>query len=410
MIENLMRRLAIDRMGSVRTFDKDGRLHVDTTPISKANICGYFGREIPNYEELGLKPEQTYRLLRDPIELERGAATFNGLPVLDEHPTNTSRVTAADPQKHITVGSTMRNAIFEDPYLKNGLTIWAGPLIEKIKSGQQRELSCGYDYDADMTPGTYKGEPYDGRMTNICGNHVALVPNGRAGSDVTVHDTAQGAPIMAETKDKTGCDSQDNALRDILGEDAEDDTIAAIKKLFTSSANDGDDDEDKATKPAEDGDEDDDKEGKKPSANDGEEDGKATKPAEDGDEDDPKKKPAEDDDEDKERERKAATDSAIDRIVERRLERERQRQRAANDARQLVRPLVGEVHDLDNAADIYRYALSQQGMANDSLTGVNTPGLRALVQARLDRQYPASPAPIANDSASLPFTPPRQLG
>ncbi|MXV35968.1 MULTISPECIES: DUF2213 domain-containing protein [unclassified Saccharibacter] len=401
-----MERLAIDRMGSVRTFDKDGRLHVETTPISKANICGYFGREIPRSEELGLKPEQTYRLLRDPIELERGAATFNGLPVLDDHPTNTSRVTAADPQKHIVVGSTMRNAIFEDPYLKNGLTIWDGPLIEKIKSGQQRELSCGYDYDADMTPGTYKGEPYDGRMTNIRGNHVALVPNGRAGSDVTVHDTAQGAPIMAETKDKTGCDSQDNALRDILGEDAEDDTIAAIKKLFTSSANDnGDEEGDKAKKSAEDGD---DTEGGKPAAKDEGDDTK--KPAEDEDEDDPKKKPAEDDDEDKERERKAATDSDINRIVERRLERERQRQRAANDARRDVRPLVGEVHDLDNAADIYRYALSQQGMANDSLVGVNTPGLKALVQAKVDRQYPASPAPIANDSASLPFTPPRQLG
>ncbi|MXV35749.1 MULTISPECIES: DUF2213 domain-containing protein [unclassified Saccharibacter] len=401
-----MERLAIDRMGSVRTFDKDGRLHVETTPISKANICGYFGREIPRSEELGLKPEQTYRLLRDPIELERGAATFNGLPVLDDHPTNTSRVTAADPQKHIVVGSTMRNAIFEDPYLKNGLTIWDGPLIEKIKSGQQRELSCGYDYDADMTPGTYKGEPYDGRMTNIRGNHVALVPNGRAGSDVIVHDTAQGAPIMAETKDKAGCDSQDNALRDILGEDAEDDTINAIKKLFASSANDGDDDDDKKKKPAED---DDDADDGKPTAEDEGDD--TEKSAEDDDEDGPKKKPAEDDDdEDKERERKAATDSAINREVERQIKLERQRQRAANDARQLVRPLVGEVHDLDSARQIYRYALSQQGMANDSLTGVNTPGLKALVEAKINALHPTPSAPIANDSASLPFTPPRQLG
>lgn len=65
-------RLAFDR-ASVRTYDQDGRLHVAITPISKANVCPYLGSEIPDWEELGLDAQRTYRLLRDPDELARAA-------------------------------------------------------------------------------------------------------------------------------------------------------------------------------------------------------------------------------------------------------------------------------------------------------------------------------------------------
>ena len=41
-----------------------------------------------------------------------------------------------------------------------------------------------------MRPGVANGVPYDGRMTQIQGNHVALVETGRAGSDVVVGDNA----------------------------------------------------------------------------------------------------------------------------------------------------------------------------------------------------------------------------
>ena len=50
-------RLALDR-GSIRTVDKDGRLHVDLTPISKAVVSPYVGKEIPGFEDLGLDSEQ----------------------------------------------------------------------------------------------------------------------------------------------------------------------------------------------------------------------------------------------------------------------------------------------------------------------------------------------------------------
>ena len=48
--------VAFDR-GSARSYDAEGRLHVHTTNISKANVCPYIGREIPNSEALGLDPD-----------------------------------------------------------------------------------------------------------------------------------------------------------------------------------------------------------------------------------------------------------------------------------------------------------------------------------------------------------------
>src|SRR5215475_3288873 len=68
--------VAFDR-GSARSYDAEGRLHVHTTNISKANVCPYIGREIPNSEALGLDPDKVYRLLRHPDELRAAAPSFN---------------------------------------------------------------------------------------------------------------------------------------------------------------------------------------------------------------------------------------------------------------------------------------------------------------------------------------------
>lgn len=177
-------RLALDR-ASVRTIDQDGHLHVKVSPISKSNVCPYRGGEIPGFEALGLDPERVYQLLRDPAELAKAASTFNGKPLLNLHRPQT----AEDHDHELTVGS-VNNASFEDPYLLAELVVWDAGSIAGIETGQQCELSSGYRYDADMTPGEYKGVRFDGVMRNIRGNHVALVEKGRAGADVVVGDSA----------------------------------------------------------------------------------------------------------------------------------------------------------------------------------------------------------------------------
>lgn len=170
---------------SVRTFDEDGRLHVESTPISKAVINEYYGHEIPDARRLGLEAQRKYKLLRHPEELKSAADTFNNIPVMIQH----VRQSADDPQKDKVVGSTGTDAKFDHPHLKNSLVVWDKDAIDGIKDNSRRQLSCSYRYEADMTPGHFEGEWYDGVMRKLRGNHVALVPEGRAGSDVLVEDS-----------------------------------------------------------------------------------------------------------------------------------------------------------------------------------------------------------------------------
>lgn len=185
------RGMALDR-SSVRAYDNDGRLHVDNAHISKATVNPYYGREIPDYERLGLRPDRKYMLLRDPEELQSAAKTFNNLPVLNRH----VPVTAETPDSHQpeqVIGSTGTDARYKHPYMDNSLVLWAKSAIDDVEDDIRCELSCAYRYDADMTPGTYEGQHYDGVMRNIRGNHVALVKDGRAGHDVVIGDEAPRA-------------------------------------------------------------------------------------------------------------------------------------------------------------------------------------------------------------------------
>lgn len=177
--------IALDR----RMETLDGILHVYDCNITKANVCPYLGAEIPGSEALGLDPSKIYMLYRDGAELQAAVKTYDRIQLLLMH----VAVNPDAPQQFITVG-TISNARFSHPYIKADLTVWTREGIEAIGTpenpGKQRELSCGYHYRPDMSPGqTPEGEKYDGRMTSIVANHIALVEAGRAGPDVMVADS-----------------------------------------------------------------------------------------------------------------------------------------------------------------------------------------------------------------------------
>lgn len=185
---------------SVRRPDKDGHLHVTVANISKATVNPYLGREIPRWKELGLQPDKIYRLLRAPDELKKAAGTFAGKPLLIMH-----KPLAADEHPYEkVVGSVGTDVTFDGTYLKAPLTIWPDDAIDMVESGKKKELSCGYRYDADMRPGTYNGQAYDGIMRNIVGNHVALVAEGRAGPDCVVGDSNQEIRNMNKPMTRKG--------------------------------------------------------------------------------------------------------------------------------------------------------------------------------------------------------------
>ncbi len=180
---------AFDR-ASARSFDSDGRLHLDSSHISKAVVNPYWGEEInaamkdsPNWKPLD--PKHKYWLLRDPEELKKGAKTFNNIPILKKHVPMDAE--SYDPDW--VIGSTGTDAVFNKPYLDNSLVFWAKSAIDDINSGKRRQLSSAYRYVAVMEPGNYEGTHFDGKMTQIVGNHVATVEEGRAGPTVAVGDS-----------------------------------------------------------------------------------------------------------------------------------------------------------------------------------------------------------------------------
>ncbi len=224
--------LAFDRE-SVRSYDADGRLHVDRTPISKATVNEYFGREIPGSENLGLKPDQKYKLLRDPEELKKAADSFNNIPLLRRHVS----VSADDHKPDDVIGSTGTDAEFNHPYLTNSLVIWSKEDINKIEDELKKELSSAYRYRADMTPGVFEGQEYHGVMRDIVANHVAVVTQGRAGPDVVVGDAKPENPpmstkspllnaIKAFIAPRLAKDQSIDGLEHILALDAESDPMA----------------------------------------------------------------------------------------------------------------------------------------------------------------------------------------
>lgn len=375
-------RLAFDR-ASVRSFDGNGRLQVKVSNISKANVCPYFGREIPGAEKLGLDPEKIYRLWRHPDELKKAVATFNNIPLLSIHTPDFP----GDPPHESRVGVTHSNAAFDGTYLTNGLSVWDNSAIAGIETEEQEELSSSYQYVADMTPGTTPtGEVYDGIMREIIGNHVALVETGRAGSDVLVADSL---PPELKHMSKRKAAAIRATLKPLLAADA--DLEAEVRKALL--ALDEAEKEDKKDKPAED--EDDEEDDKKKKTADDEDD--------EDDSDDKKKKTADDeDDEDDDKKddkvSKTAMDSAIRLAADSATKKAAQNFREVREAEQAVRPLIGDVVAMDSAADVYRTALEQSGV---DIKGVHPSAFPSLVKMAISHKESSRPAPLAQDSASI---------
>jgi hypothetical protein len=350
-------------------------MHVAGCKISKANVCPYFGREIPNAKALGLEPNKVYRLYRDPEELRKGASTFTNLPLLLAH----TKVTAKAPRSELVVG-TVGNVAFDGTHLAcDQLTVWDQDGITLIESEEARELSPGYGYRVEMTPGADPdGVAYDGVMRDIKGNHVTLVPKGRTGSDVVVNDAL---PLELQQMKRPLLLAHLVSLG-VLASPADDASrIALDASLAAMTTGDGDDMEDDPENP-----------GKRRKKGAGEA-GKVR---------DGKDKPGLAMDEaavtlavdsaikargyiTKEDADKLAQDAASDAVA---------RVNALHEARVLVKPLVGDVA-MDSAEAVYRFALGKEGIALD---GVHTSAFPALVRERIARRTDKPAAPVAISS------------
>lgn len=406
-------KLALD-LKSARYFDADGRLHVTSSHISKAAVNPYYGYEIPGWEDLGLEKDKVYRLLRDPVELERGAPTFARLNILSGHDPITVDTLANNPdQRKLIVGNIGSDIQFKDPYLNADLCIFDAAAIAGIETNQIRELSCSYRYVPVMETGEYKGEAYDGRMTEIRGNHLALVEAGRAGSDVLVADnnpfnfkettmkmTKLGKALFATLAAVSPVLAADSALASLVGNanrktfnksSMRDKLIAMDATLSPEQLDNVIDallDVEQDPEPVE-----------PPVAGAGDEspaEKVRTMLAGKVDEDTINAicalidTPAQDEDQDDDKVDKKDMEAAMDSL--------RGRLRDANKASLEVRPTVGDVA-MDSAEEIYAFALDHLKVDHKDVTG--TPALRALYRLAVNSAKSAPVPSLAADSAGL---------
>ena len=75
-------------------------------------------------------------------------------------------------------------------FLKCKVIITDKKAIDKIKEmkkqGKNIELSCGYECDLVESKGHFDGQEYHGIQRNIKYNHLSIVDEGRAGSEVAL--------------------------------------------------------------------------------------------------------------------------------------------------------------------------------------------------------------------------------
>lgn len=215
------------RISPHMTETPEGYLICHDVPINRTGTQEYTAGEM----QLDGDPERIITVNRYPEDVFDAAAlaSFEGKDVTAGHPPEnlTPENHAAYSKGHVENVRRAGDQTIADLHIKDAT------LISDIKNGIIREVSCGYVCNWEPDGAGYK-------QTNIRGNHVAIVPHGRAGHDVAIKDQAAG-------KAEKGSKAMSNfwrgfltafgeAAKDATPEQMEQVTNAAVKALDAAPA------------------------------------------------------------------------------------------------------------------------------------------------------------------------------
>lgn len=196
----------------------EGFLIAQNVPIARTGEQIYLARE------LGITdgdPERQIPVTRTEEEVFDPAAmaSFEGKDVTDGHPAE-----GVDTSNYANYSKGhLHNVRRDGDHLVADLIIKDPVLASEVRNKVKREISCGYN--CEYVP---DGDGY--RQTHIRGNHVAVVPRGRAGHEIAIKDSAveaqKGAHKMSATK----------ALLEFFGLAAKDASPEELAKLTEDTA------------------------------------------------------------------------------------------------------------------------------------------------------------------------------
>ena len=161
--------------------EPEGYLICKDVPVARIGKQKYLGDEIGLS---GRDADKEFEVNRpeDEVFSEATIASFEGMPVTDDHPEDPVNAENIHLYQKGHVQNVHRGSGKESDMLIADLVITDPNTIQAVLDGK-REISCGYDYNMDESDGKYT-------QRQIRGNHVAIVDRGRAGHRVCIKDSA----------------------------------------------------------------------------------------------------------------------------------------------------------------------------------------------------------------------------
>lgn len=228
------------RLGPNRYLLGDGSLLCKDVPIARLGDQAYRAEDLPE-----LTPDDDGEIIvtrsADEVFSPEAMASFEGMTVVILHPEDEAGdILFVDPAnwRQLAIGhasSVRRGQGDQSDLLIADLVIKDALGIQSINDGL-RQVSCGYNAEYDETaPG--RANQYD-----IRGNHIALVPNGRAGIRCSIGDAQSMASKAKQwfaslrkavkTRDSAAAEELlNNAPDNMVGDDDDDGVTTVVVKV-----------------------------------------------------------------------------------------------------------------------------------------------------------------------------------
>lgn len=210
----------------------DGYLAVNAK-IARLGLYQYTRAEIGDTDGQPNELVSVYRPEAEVFDTD-AMASFAHKPITLNHPRDA--VSKDNWRKHTRGMSGGRVARVGD-FLEIPMVVNDAEAIAAIDGGT-RQLSAGYSANITIGDGlTPEGEPYRAVMSDIRGNHIAIVARGRAGSQCRIGDAAW--PVEDNTPPKKETRNVKTILVDSVpfNQDNLDGLEAAVKKVEDRAAN-----------------------------------------------------------------------------------------------------------------------------------------------------------------------------
>lgn len=122
-------------------------------------------------------------------------------PVTDGHPSEPVNI---DNIKAYGKGFSHTDSEVRHNTVMVTITVYDKELIEDIAEGRKREISLGFITDLVAEQGTYDGQEYQFKQTNIDVNHIAIVERGRVGPEASIRNDSMAWEVDNKQEQKGG--------------------------------------------------------------------------------------------------------------------------------------------------------------------------------------------------------------